>query len=103
MRVILALAPFLLLAGCTDAEGTRDVLEAGGYSNVQIVPRSNWLVSSCGERDSYATHFTAQGPTGIPVEGVVCSQGSWGKGATIRITKVHRRFDGPAAPQSGAR
>lgn len=97
-----ALAALSLLAGCTDPDGSRDVLEAGGYSEVRIVDRPNWFTSNCGEKDYYATHFQAKGPTGIGVEGVVCSQSAYGKGATIRITKVHRPASGPGAPQAGA-
>ncbi|WP_187274673.1 MULTISPECIES: hypothetical protein [unclassified Methylobacterium] len=85
-----ALGILLVLAGCTDPDGSRDVLEAAGYSEVRIVERPHWWTSNCGERDTYATPFTAEGPTGIPVEGVVCSQGPYGKGATIRITRVNR-------------
>lgn len=101
MRRALAISALLLLAGCTDPDGSRDVLEAAGYSDVQIVERPNWFSSNCGERDSYSTHFRAKGPTGIGVEGVVCSQGSYGKGATVRILRVIRRAPGISVPQSG--
>jgi hypothetical protein len=102
MRRLLAFSTILLLAGCTDPEGSRDVLEAAGYTDVHIVERPNWFVSNCGEHDSYATHFRAKGPTGLGVEGVVCSQGAYGKGATIRITWVVRSAPGVSVPQSGA-
>ncbi|MCJ2107889.1 hypothetical protein MKK70_21420 [Methylobacterium sp. E-041] len=101
-----ALSILLVLASCTDPDGSRDVLEAAGYSEVRIVERPHWWTSNCGERDTYATPFTAEGPTGIPVEGVVCSQGRYGKGATIRITRVNRpaRATGlPLMPGSAVR
>ncbi|GEP09858.1 hypothetical protein MGN01_17030 [Methylobacterium gnaphalii] len=93
----------LSLAGCNDPDGARDALDGAGYRDIQIVDRPNWFISNCGEKDTYATHFKALGPTGATVDGVVCSTGGWSKGSTIRITGVHRPEHWPTAPQSGAR
>lgn len=95
----LMLGGLLMLASCQDPDGTRDVLDAAGYGDVHIIPNPGWF-TACGEHDLYATHFSAKGPTGVPVEGVVCAGGRSGKGATIRITRVIRAIAGPAAPQS---
>ena len=103
MKRLALLGLVLLVSGCTDPDGARNVLEAAGYGAVEITPNPRTFSTGCGDSDTYATHFRANGPTGIPIEGVVCSQGANGKGATIRIMNVLRRDHGPIAPQSGVR
>jgi len=76
--VIFAMA---LLAGCTQPEKARAVLESAGYSDIRL-DGYGWF--ACSEDDTYRDKFTAKGPTGKPVSGVVCA-GLFFKGATIRI------------------
>lgn len=83
MRAVLL--PLLILAatlsaGCTSDSDAQRALAAAGYTDVQLNGYS-WF--SCGKDDTFHTAFTARGPTGVPVSGVVCS--GWFKGSTIRI------------------
>jgi len=64
---------------CTDADGARKALIGAGYSDIQI---GEYAAFGCGRGDDYATKFTAKGPTGVVVTGVVCSGVL--KGSTIR-------------------
>lgn len=70
----------LLLAGCTDPNEARKVLQDNGYTDIRIGGYS-WL--GCSENDQFSTEFIAKGPTGRDVKGVVCS--GWLKGSTIRF------------------
>jgi len=67
-------------AGCADEEGAAKVLKQAGYTNVET---TGYTFFGCGEHDFYRTTFKAVGPTGIEVEGVVCS--GFFKGNTIRL------------------
>ena len=71
----------LFLNACTNPTDAKRVLEAAGYTNVQILGY-DWLNYS--QDDHYHDKFSAIGPTGKPVTGVVCA-GLLGKGSTIRI------------------
>ena len=75
--IILALA--IMAAACSDAPAAQKALAGAGYTNIQI---HGWGVLGCSEDDQFRTKFTAIGPTGVQVTGVVCS--GWLKGATIR-------------------
>lgn len=88
----LFIAAFILiaLAGFTatpfvavDPKGATAILEAQGYRNIAITGY-DWF--ACGEdKDNfYATGFSAEGPTGGRVRGVVC-KGFFFKGATVRF------------------
>ena len=79
MKIIIILAA-LLLAGCTRPESAAKALEDAGYSNINI---SGYASFSCGNDDTFATHFTAKGPTGRDVSGAVC-EGMF-KSKTIRL------------------
>jgi hypothetical protein len=70
----------LLLVGCSDPDTARRALDGAGYTEIQI---TGWNWTGCAKNDTYSTGFKAKGPTGKPVEGVVCS-GMLLKGATIR-------------------
>lgn len=76
MTTILAV---LLLVGCTDEVGARRALRGAGYTSIEL---TGFAWTGCGGGDDQATGFRAKGPTGVHVEGVVCS--SWSKGSTIR-------------------
>lgn len=64
-----------------DPEGATRVLEANGFTHVQI---TGYRFFMKGEHDHYSTGFTAIGPTGMPVSGSV-TRGWLTKGTTIRF------------------
>ena len=70
------------LSACSDNEGATRVLLDAGYTDVKADGYAFW--GGCGEDDTYVTKFTAKGPTGRPVSGVVCS-GLFFKNSTIRL------------------
>ena len=67
-------------AGCEDEEGAAKALEKAGYTNIET---TGYTFFGCDKNDFYRTTFKAVGPTGIEVEGVVCS--GFFKGNTIRL------------------
>jgi hypothetical protein len=69
-----------VLAGCSDPPSAKRALHGAGYSDISVGGYS-WF--SCGGEDTYATKFTAKGPSGVPVSGAVCS-GLFFKNSTIR-------------------
>lgn len=71
----------LLVAGCTQPDKTRYLLEASGYKEVEITGYRLW---ACSDDDAYHTGFIATGPTGKRMKGTVCA-GLFFKGATIRF------------------
>ena len=79
-HTIILLLASLVMAGCTQPEKATDVLGKAGYSNITI---TGYEVFGCSEDDNFHTGFTAIGPSGQPVNGVVCS--GIMKGSTIRI------------------
>lgn len=81
--LLIAAVAALILSGCSDAENARRVLSASGYTDITT---TGYRWTGCSKDDSVHTGFVAKGPTGVPVEGVVC-QGWWffSKSATIRI------------------
>lgn len=80
MKYILTALAICVLSGCSDSETATKALRGAGYSDIQITGYS-WF--SCGKDDTFSTGFKAKGPTGVYVEGAVCS--SWFmKNSTIR-------------------
>jgi hypothetical protein len=79
MKYIFIALLAVLVTGCTDAEVAKKALDGAGYTDVQM---TGYEVFACSKDDTFHTGFKAKGPTGKPVEGVVCS--AWLKGATIR-------------------
>lgn len=69
-----------LLVGCSDSDTAIKALKGAGYSDIKTTGYS-WF--SCSEDDTFSTGFVAKGPTGVEVEGAVCSS-LMTKGATIR-------------------
>lgn len=57
------------LVGCTDATEARRILEAQGFSDIQI---TGYAPFDCSKDDTVQTGFRAKGPTGKPVAGTVC-------------------------------
>lgn len=81
MRSLVALtAAAALLAACSDEAGTHRVLSAAGYREIQVDGYAPW---GCADDDTFQTAFRARGPTGKPVQGVVCA--GWLKGSTVRL------------------
>lgn len=68
------------IVGCTKPSETRRVLEAQGYTEVEI---TGWKMFGCSEDDSHHTGFRARGTNGQEVSGVACS--GWFKGTTVRF------------------
>lgn len=81
-RVLLCavVAAAVMTAGCTRRDKTVEVLEANGYTNIEI---TGYNFFSCSEDDAFKTGFEATAPNGTRVEGTVCS--GWFKGSTIRL------------------
>jgi len=67
------------LSGCSSATDATKALQGAGYTDIKT---DGYSVFGCGQDDSFKTKFTAKGPTGVQVSGVVCS--GWFKGSTIR-------------------
>jgi hypothetical protein len=69
-------------AGCTvPQDKALHVLKGAGYTDINLHGHAWW---DCSEDDTFATEFTAKGPTGQRVNGAVCC-GFPAKNCTIRI------------------
>lgn len=80
MNKMIFVAIALGLAGCTKPDEARRTLDNAGYSDIHI---GGYAAFKCDSKsDTYATEFTAKGPTGHQVTGAVCS--GLLKGNTIR-------------------
>ena len=79
-RLIFALLMLSIVAGCTNKDKTRQLLESHGMTNIEVGGYALW---GCSEDDEVRTKFRATTATGQEVSGVVCS-GILFKGATIR-------------------
>jgi hypothetical protein len=80
MKKLLLLALIVTLSGCTAARSSKRALEAAGYTNIEM---KGYAFFGCDDNDRFHDKFTATGPTGVQVSGVVCS--GWFKGSTIRL------------------
>ena len=80
MKTIIAVALLVCLAGCTRVDSATKVLLDEGYTNITI---TGYRIFGCSDDDHFHTGFTATGPTGRPVAGVVC-QGFF-KNGTVRL------------------
>lgn len=78
-RTLITLAACLIFASCTNEDKTVRILEAEGYTNIEI---TGYRAFMCGENDTYSTGFKATNKNGNNVTGVVC--GGFAKGYTIR-------------------
>lgn len=76
-RLLLLIA--LVLAGCTQPEHARKVLEAQGLTNIVI---TGYSAFSCSDNDTFATGFEATSVNGARVKGTVCE--GMLKNATVR-------------------
>lgn len=80
MKKMMLLLMVVLLLGCTNPQKAKEVLEADGYTNVQI---TGYVLFACSKDDFYHTGFVAQ-KNGRSVKGTVC-EGFLFKGSTIRF------------------
>lgn len=78
-KTILAALLIMTLTACTNARDSRQALAEAGFSDIHVGGFA-WL--QCGKDDTFATKFSAKGPTGVSVNGAVCC--GWLKGCTIR-------------------
>lgn len=79
MKKLLLILSVLALSACSSSTDATKALQGAGYTEIQT---DGYSFFGCGQDDSFKTKFTAKGPTGVKVEGVVCS--GWFKGSTIR-------------------
>jgi len=79
-KIILFVLLTLLFVSCTNPDEAKRVLEASGFTHIQI---TGYSIGGCAEDDFYHTGFIAIGQNGQAVEGVVCS--GLFKGSTIRF------------------
>lgn len=79
--VFIAALLALSLTSCTDNANAERILKANGFTQIEMTGYS-WI--ACSEDDTFSTGFKAVGPTGIKVEGAVCS-GFLFKNSTIRF------------------
>jgi hypothetical protein len=77
---ISAIALAASLSACTAPDRALRVLQDAGYSDITI---AGYAWAACSEDDTFATRFSATGPSGRPASGAVCS--GLFKGATIRL------------------
>lgn len=82
LKVLAVAASALLLTACAVPEDeTRDALDAYGFKDASL---GDIAIFGCDVKsDGWSRKFTATGPTGVRVNGVVC-KGLF-KGATVRI------------------
>jgi hypothetical protein len=96
MKKLIAFVLVSVLFSCTNEADSREVLEAQGYTDIQILGYG-W--NKCADDDATCTSFVATGPATIGKEGQVwpgrkvhgavgCSRTGCGKGCTVRITHV---------------
>jgi hypothetical protein len=78
--VLVLLTVAFIVSPKADPDKATATLEASGYSEVEIGGPALW---GCSDDDTFCTRFTAKGPTGVPVSGVVGS--GYFKGSTIRL------------------
>lgn len=77
------LVSLLILAACSDSERATEVLRDEGYSQIET---DGYAMFGCSEHDTVHTSFTARGPSGRRVNGVVCcGLTAIGKGCTVRL------------------
>jgi len=79
-RLMLIAVVAVLANGCTDSKTTTRVLTEQGYTEIEV---GGYDAFACSDDDTFATKFTAKGPSGKRVSGVVCSD--WLKGSTVRF------------------
>jgi hypothetical protein len=79
IKLFLVILMVAAVSGCSDQDRASRALRSAGYSEINA---GGYSVFGCG-KDFYSTKFTAKGPSGFDVSGVVCA-GIF-KSSTIRI------------------
>lgn len=69
-----------LIAGCSDSDGAKRVLEGEGYT--EVVPTGHSFFG-CDDDAVYSTGFHALDTKGRPVTGAVCR--GWFHGSIVRV------------------
>lgn len=80
MKFVL-IAMVLFYAGCTQPDKAHRVLSGAGYTDIRL---DGYDFFACAKDEAYHDKFTAKGPNGQSVSGVVCS-GLLFKSSTIRF------------------
>jgi hypothetical protein len=70
LTALVALLILLAPAMYNDGPGASKALEDAGYTNIHI---TGYKFFGCDTNDTFRSGFTAVGPSGRPVSGVVCS------------------------------
>lgn len=71
-------------SACTSPNTAREILEAEGYTNIEI---TGYKPFACSDDDDLHTGFRARGVNGRLVEGTVCC-GLFAKDCTTRVSHV---------------
>lgn len=71
---------FVFLISCTNPQGTKELLEKEGYTDIEM---TGYQLFSCSKDDVFHTGFKARNVRGLFVEGTVCE--GIIKGKTIRF------------------
>ena len=82
-KLVFAVALGAILAGCSDPDNARSMLENQGYTAIEMLG-SPWF-AGCSREDIYTDEFRATNFAGKPAHGVVCSGAGWGKATTIHL------------------
>lgn len=83
MKKTLLILGLMVLASCTDEDGSMRALRSAGYRNIQLGGHSFF---GCSDDDGASNKFTAIGADGRMVTGQVCCGGPMSfKGCTIRL------------------
>ena len=79
--VISITVPTSIFMGWSNEAKTVEVLEANGYTGIEITGWRPWMAN---ENDWYSTGFRATAPNGRRVSGAVTG-GGWFRGYTVRL------------------
>lgn len=80
MKKFISIIAIVMISGCTDPQGAKEVLEAQGFTDIKT---TGYKMFMCSEKEVYSTGFVAKNINGKTVEGSVCA-GMFFKGSTIR-------------------
>lgn len=80
IAVLVAIFMMFTLTACDNPQEARRTLVNAGFKDIQA---GGYDLFACGKDDFFSTRFTATNPSGVKVNGVVCS--GFFKGSTIRF------------------
>lgn len=81
MKYVFIVLAMLACTACTQPETATRILQGAGYTSIEM---HGYDLFSCSKDDTYHDSFTAIGPNGQRISGVVCS-GLIFKNSTIRF------------------